>query len=235
PVEDEDEEEEEKEPNLPMMVPMADMLNHVSKHNANLEYTPECLKMVSVRHIEKGEEVFNTYGQMANWQLLHMYGFAEPFPTNSNDTADIQMSSVYKAAVQADQKLLVDKWNMLCEMEIVGEKGVFIFGQSGSLTYSELYTTLKVLCMPLQDFKEFRENEGWEEDEEDEENKMEQALSFDGLTGLSVEWKYLLHTATALTLDSYSEDVETDRRRLEDQGALTELSSRERRALHVRY
>ncbi|XP_043083568.1 N-lysine methyltransferase setd6 [Puntigrus tetrazona] len=241
PVEDEDEEEEEeKEPNPPMMVPMADMLNHVSKHNANLEYTPECLKMVSVRHIEKDEEVFNTYGQMANWQLLHMYGFAEPFPTNSNDTADIQMSSVYKAAVQvaqseADKKLLMDKWNMLCEMEIVGEKGVFIFGQSGSLTYSELYTTLKVLCLPVQDFEEFRENEGWEEDEEDEDDKMEQALSFDGLTGLSEEWKCLLHAAAALTLDSYSEDVETDRKRLEDQGALAELSSRERRALYVRY
>uniref|UniRef100_A0A8C2FUB4 N-lysine methyltransferase SETD6 n=1 Tax=Cyprinus carpio TaxID=7962 RepID=A0A8C2FUB4_CYPCA len=239
PVEDE-EEEEEKEPNPPMMVPIADMLNHVSKHNANLEYTPECLKMVSVRHIEKGEEVFNTYGQMANWQLLHMYGFAEPFPTNSNDTADIQMSSVYKAAVQAahseaDQKLLVDKWSMLGEMEIVGEKGVFIFGQSGCLTYSELYTTLKVLCMTVQVFEEFRENEGWEEDEEDEDDKMEQALSFDGLTGLSAEWKCLLHAAAALTLDSYSEDVETDRRRLEDQGALAELSSRERRALHVRY
>lgn len=56
--------------------------------------------MVTVRRIEKGEEVFNTYGQMANWQLLHMYGFSEPFPTNSNDTADVQMSSVYKAAMQ---------------------------------------------------------------------------------------------------------------------------------------
>ncbi|XP_016366894.1 N-lysine methyltransferase setd6-like [Sinocyclocheilus rhinocerous] len=231
--EPDEDEEEEKEPNPPMMVPMADMLNHISKHNANLEYTPECLKMVSVRPIEKGEEVFNTYGQMANWQLLHMYGFAEPFPTNSNDTADIQMSSVYKAAVQAAQseaaqKLLVDKWNM-CEMEIVGEEGVFVFGQSGCLTYSELYTTLKVLSMTVQDFEEFRENEGWEEDEEDEDDKMEQALSFDGLLGLSAEWKRLLHAAAALTLDSYSEDVETDRRRLE------ELSSRERRALHVRY
>ncbi|XP_016117050.1 N-lysine methyltransferase setd6 [Sinocyclocheilus grahami] len=229
----EPDEDEEKEPNPPMMVPMADMLNHISKHNANLEYTPECLKMVSVRPIEKGEEVFNTYGQMANWQLLHMYGFAESFPTNSNDTADIQMSSVYKAAVQAaqsdaDQKLLVDKWNM-CEMEIVGEEGVFVFGQSGCLTYSELYTTLKVLSMTVQDFEVFRENEGWEEDEEDEDDQMEQALSFDGLLGLSAEWKRLLHAAAALTLDSYSEDVETDRRRLE------ELSSRERRALHVRY
>uniref|UniRef100_A0A672QWQ0 SET domain containing 6, protein lysine methyltransferase n=1 Tax=Sinocyclocheilus grahami TaxID=75366 RepID=A0A672QWQ0_SINGR len=39
PVEDE---EEEKGPNPPVMVPMADMLNPVSKHNANLEYTPVC-------------------------------------------------------------------------------------------------------------------------------------------------------------------------------------------------
>lgn len=38
PVEDEDE-DEERAPNPPMMVPMADMLNHISKHNANLEYT----------------------------------------------------------------------------------------------------------------------------------------------------------------------------------------------------
>ena len=37
---EEEEEEEEKAPNPPMMVPMADMLNHVSNHNANLEFTP---------------------------------------------------------------------------------------------------------------------------------------------------------------------------------------------------
>ncbi len=64
--------------------------------------------------------------------------------------------------------------------------------------------------MPVQDFEEICENEGWEEDEEDEDDKMEQALSFDGLMGLSAEWKCLLHAAAALTLDSYSEDVETE-------------------------
>lgn len=42
PVE-EDDEDEDKDPNPPMMVPMADMLNHVSNHNANLEYTPVSL------------------------------------------------------------------------------------------------------------------------------------------------------------------------------------------------
>lgn len=239
PVEDEDE-DEERAPNPPMMVPMADMLNHISKHNANLEYTPDCLKMVAVRCIKNGEEVFNTYGQMANWQLLHMYGFSEPFPTNSNDTADVQMSSLYKAAMQAtksetNKPLLGDKWNILCEMEIVGENGVFVFGQSGCLTYSELYTTLKVLCMPPQEFEEFHENEGWEDDDGDDDDKMEHALSFVGLTALTTEWKRLLHAVAGLSLDFYSEDVETDRRLLEDQEALGQLNSRERRALHVRY
>jgi len=31
----------------------------------------------------QGDEVFNTYGELANWQLLHMYGFAEP-PSNNH-------------------------------------------------------------------------------------------------------------------------------------------------------
>lgn len=36
----EDDEDDEADPNPPMMVPMGDMLNHTSNHNANLEYTP---------------------------------------------------------------------------------------------------------------------------------------------------------------------------------------------------
>lgn len=34
------EEEEEEEPNPPVLVPLADLLNHVANHNANLEYSP---------------------------------------------------------------------------------------------------------------------------------------------------------------------------------------------------
>lgn len=45
---------------------------------------------------------------------------------------------------EAEQRLLVEKWSLLCEMEMVGDKGVFIFGKSGSLTDTEMYTTLKV-------------------------------------------------------------------------------------------
>ena len=39
---------------------------------------------------------------MANWQLIHMYGFAEPYPDNTNDTADIQMVTVREAALQGE-------------------------------------------------------------------------------------------------------------------------------------
>lgn len=38
PLEEED--EDEKGPNPPMMVPVADILNHMANHNANLEYSP---------------------------------------------------------------------------------------------------------------------------------------------------------------------------------------------------
>ena len=33
----------------------------------------------------QGQEVFNTYGELANWQLLHMYGFATPSSSNHFD------------------------------------------------------------------------------------------------------------------------------------------------------
>lgn len=56
--------------------------------------------MVATQPIPKGHEIFNTYGQMANWQLIHMYGFAEPYPDNTDDTADIQMVTVRDAALQ---------------------------------------------------------------------------------------------------------------------------------------
>ncbi|XP_039989014.1 N-lysine methyltransferase setd6 [Xiphias gladius] len=238
--EDEDE-EEEKAPNLPMMVPMADMLNHVSDHNANLEFTLDSLKMVCVRPIRKGEEVFNTYGQMANWQLLHMYGFTEPYPSNSNDTADIPITNLYKVATQEsdlDRQLVEEQWQMLRQM--MQEKGAFVFGKQGCLTDTELHTALKVLCMSKEEFSEFKENEGWEEDDEEDE-KISLAFSNEGLPGLKASWKWLIHEAARLTLRSYEDEqvegkvVDSDRALIEDKAALAGLSSRQQNALQVQY
>ncbi|KAG8012894.1 N-lysine methyltransferase setd6 [Nibea albiflora] len=238
--EDEDDEEEEDAPNPPMMVPMADMLNHVSNHNANLEFTPDSLKMVCVRPIRKGEEVFNTYGQMANWQLLHMYGFVEPYQRNSNDTADIPIRNLYEIATQGvqsdlDQQLLEEQWEMACEM--LQEKAAFVFGKQGCLTDVELHTTLKVISMSEKEFSEFKDNEGWEEDEEDDE-KISWAFSNEGLPVLKASWKGLIRETARLTTRSYrdgDEDVDADQALMEDEAAIAALSSRQQRALQVRY
>ncbi|KAK9517089.1 hypothetical protein VZT92_024982 [Zoarces viviparus] len=237
--EEEDEDEEEKVPNPPMMVPMADMLNHVSNHNANLEFTPGSLKMVCVRAIRKGEEVFNTYGQMANWQLLHMYGFTEPYRSNGNDTADVPVSNLYQVATQGVQsdvarQLAEEQREVLCRM--MQEKGAIVFGKQGCLTDAELHTVLKVLCMSKEEFSEFKDNEGWEEDEEDE---ISLAFSNEGLPGLKASWKRLIHEAARLTVRSYGDEeeeggVKSDQALMEDKAAFEGLSSREQQALQVR-
>lgn len=233
---DDDEEEDEKAPNPPMMVPMADMLNHVSNHNANLEFTPDSLKMVCVRPIHKGEEVFNTYGQMANWQLLHMYGFSEPYQSNSNDTADIPITNLYKVATQGiqsdlDRQLAEEQWEMLCQM--MQEKTTVVFGRQGCLTDTELHTVLKVLCMSSREFSEFKDNEGWEEDDEDDE-RISLAFSNEGLPGLKASWKRLIHEAARLTVRTYGEGSDSEQVLIEDKEAYAGLSSRQQKVLQVR-
>ncbi|XP_040471780.1 N-lysine methyltransferase SETD6 isoform X2 [Falco naumanni] len=235
PLEEED--EDEKGPNPPMMVPVADILNHVANHNANLEYSPQCLRMVTTQPISKGQEIFNTYGQMANWQLLHMYGFAEPYPGNSNDTADIQMVTVRKAALQrasseAQQQLVAEQWDFLCQLEMVGEEGAFVLGWDEVLTEEELSTTLKVLCMSEEEFKEYKEQDGWEDNSEEEENS---TLSNEALSRLKTPCKKLLYDSVLLTLESYGSDLKAEQDLLNNKEAYEKLSRREQQALHVRY
>ncbi|KAJ4937819.1 hypothetical protein JOQ06_002449 [Pogonophryne albipinna] len=190
-------------------------------------FTLDSLKMVCVRPIHKGEEVFNTYGQLANWQLLHMYGFTEPHQSNSNDTVDIPIINLYKVATQGVQsdlarQLVEEKWEML--LELMQEKATFVFGKQGCLTDTELHSVLKVLCMSEEEFSEFKDHEGWEEDEEKE---ISLAFSYEGLPGLNASWKWLIHEAARLTASSYGD--------WEEGGSAPEgLSSRQQRALQVR-
>ncbi|KAM6253178.1 N-lysine methyltransferase SETD6 [Porphyrio hochstetteri] len=232
----EEEEEDEKGPNPPMMVPVADILNHVANHNANLEYSPRCLRMVTTQPVGKGQEIFNTYGQMANWQLLHMYGFAEPYPGNTNDTADIQMVTVRQAALrraesEAEQRLVSEQWDFLCQLEMVGEEGAFVLGWDEVLTEEELSVTLKVLCMSEEEFKEYKEQDGWEDDSEEEEGS---TLSNEALSRLKPPCKRLLHDSVLLTLESYTSDLKAEQDLLNKE-VYEKLSRREQQALHVRY
>uniref|UniRef100_A0A8C6YFA2 N-lysine methyltransferase SETD6 n=1 Tax=Naja naja TaxID=35670 RepID=A0A8C6YFA2_NAJNA len=230
------EEEEEEEPNPPVMVPLADLLNHVANHNANLEYSPESLKMVTTKPVRKGQEIFNTYGEMANWQLLHMYGFAEAYPSNTNDTADIQMSTLLKAALQAtdtdmEEKLVLDQWNFLCHQEMVGEEGAFVIGWERVFTEEELLVALQVLTMSAEEFKEFKDQEA----KTDGKGTACLIQSVTMIPNLSAAQKKLLFDATMLTLKAFSSSLKEEETMLGDLQAYLELSRREQFALQVRY
>lgn len=49
---DSDDDEEEQR-NFPMMVPMADILNHVARNNAHLDFGKDSLKMIAIKDIKK--------------------------------------------------------------------------------------------------------------------------------------------------------------------------------------
>nr|KAF6411699.1 SET domain containing 6, protein lysine methyltransferase [Rousettus aegyptiacus] len=230
-----EEEEDEKEPNSPLMVPAADILNHVASHNANLEYSPNYLRMVATQPIPKGHEIFNTYGQMANWQLIHMYGFVEPYPDNTDDTADIQMVTVREAALQgtdveAERVLLYERWDYLCKLEMVGEEGAFVIGREEVLTEEELTTTLKVLCMPPEEFREFKDQDGWGDDKKEEDS-----LTITNIPKLKKSWRQLLRDSVLLTLQTYATDLKTEQDLLSNKEVYAKLSWREQQALQVRY
>ncbi|XP_067327036.1 N-lysine methyltransferase SETD6 [Anolis sagrei] len=228
--------EEEGEPNPPVMVPLADLLNHVANHNANLEYSPERLKMVATRPILKGQEIFNTYGELANWQLLHMYGFAEPYPGNTNDAADIPMLTLLQAALEGaktdqERQLTLEQWDYLCGLEMVGEEGAFVVGWEGVLTEEELYVSLKVLTMPAAEFKALKEPGA----AEPSARAGGQLLSKAALPALNPAWKRLLSSAALLALKAYRSDLKSEEETLQQGQTYARLSSRERHALQVRY
>ena len=61
---DDDSDDEEEVMSPPMMVPMADILNHVARNNARLTFETDALKMVAVKNIKKVSW---------NWELRDMY------------------------------------------------------------------------------------------------------------------------------------------------------------------
>ena len=48
---DRSESDAETLPNIPMMVPVADILNHIAKNNAHLDFGVDTLKMVATQDI----------------------------------------------------------------------------------------------------------------------------------------------------------------------------------------
>ncbi|KAH7889098.1 SET domain-containing protein [Phlebopus sp. FC_14] len=75
---DSDSDDDGEDPSDVAMVPMADLLNaRWGSENAKLFYEPLLLRMVTTRDIKKNEEIFNTYGDPPNSDLLRRYGHVD--------------------------------------------------------------------------------------------------------------------------------------------------------------
>lgn len=150
--------------NAPKMVPMADVLNHISKHNAHLQFDEDSWKMVAVRSIYPQEEVFNTFGFLSNSQLLQMYGFVED--NSSSDTVEIPTALFrdYPLIESCEKKwayLFHDTDGILagCDSITVGVKGI--------LSCEEVKVILKVLSMSSSEFISY-DGDSWESSSESE-------------------------------------------------------------------
>lgn len=125
---------------------------------------------------------------------------------------------------------MCERWDFLCKQEMVGEEGAFVIGCEEVLTEEELATTLKVLCMPAEEFRDYKERAGWGEEETEDDS-----LAITDIPKLQESWKRLLRNSVLLTLQTYTTDLKTDQDLLSNKEAYATLSWREQQALQVRY
>ncbi|CAE6530009.1 unnamed protein product [Rhizoctonia solani] len=98
------------------MVPMADMLNaRYGGENAKLFYEPRVLKMITTKPVAAGDQIWNTYGDPPNSDLLRRYGYVD-IPGQGLDIVELQGSLLVECAItylslsSENQKERVDWW-----------------------------------------------------------------------------------------------------------------------------
>ena len=106
--EEEENDDEDEEEGLLAMVPMADMLNHKTGYNnARLFHEPECLRMKAIKFIKASDQIYNTYGDLCNADLLRKYGFADE--NNSFDLVEINGGQVVELCCDHTDASLRDR------------------------------------------------------------------------------------------------------------------------------
>ncbi|EST09584.1 SET domain protein [Kalmanozyma brasiliensis GHG001] len=95
---DDDEDEEEQENVIDIsMTPMADMLNaRFESDNARLFYKSHVLEMRATKPIAAGEQIFNTYADPPNSDLLRRYGHVDE--PNGSDVVELDAKLILQAA-----------------------------------------------------------------------------------------------------------------------------------------
>ncbi|CEP20226.1 RMS1 [Cyberlindnera jadinii] len=99
---DEDQEDDEQvkyDGYFKSLVALADTLNaDTNQVNANLFYEPDFLTMKAVKPIAKGEQIYNTYGDHPNSELLRRYGYVE-YNGSKYDFGEVPLEIIHETVV----------------------------------------------------------------------------------------------------------------------------------------
>ena len=139
----------------PNMIPLADILNHHStKNNAKLVFGDECVEVIAIKKISKGEEILNTFGKLGNAELLQTYGYADK-ETNVYDTLPILVNTfldVMEKEEKVSDSYFQAKISLLNKTEIAHSDDFFLFDRNGMRRGPDLIQMLKILFMPEDEF-----------------------------------------------------------------------------------
>ncbi|KAI8081935.1 uncharacterized protein B0P05DRAFT_538703 [Gilbertella persicaria] len=153
---DSEEEEEEEDNGLISMVPMADMLNHKTGYNnARLFHETDSLQMKAIKDIKEGEQIYNTYGDLCNADLLRKYGFTDE--KNEFDLVEIDGPLVVEICCPDQDKAIVDR-----KIEFLMEEGAldecFVIDTTHEIPL-ELIVSVHVLSTTLDEFEKMQEKQ----------------------------------------------------------------------------
>ncbi|CAM0143114.1 Ribosomal lysine N-methyltransferase 4 [Umbelopsis sp. WA50703] len=147
---DVDSDDEEEDQGIIAMVPMADMLNHrTGFNNARLFHEPEALQMRAIKDIKAQDQVYNTYGDLCNGDLLRKYGFVDD--PNEHDIVEISGDLVRDECcpIDSSEEEKEAKVTFLLEEEALDD--CFVIESNGDIP-PELLVCVQVFMMSSQDF-----------------------------------------------------------------------------------
>ncbi|KAG8902145.1 hypothetical protein FRC00_001239 [Tulasnella sp. 408] len=153
--ESEDESEEREDTADVGMTPMADMLN--ARHG--LFYEEQVLKMISTKRILKGEQIWNTYGNPPNADLIRRYGHVDLVPMEDGSLGN--PSDVVEICADLAVKL-VDAEELAQRVDFFLEEGgddVFVIEAADDALPEDLIVFLRLLLLSPSEWRKAREKE----------------------------------------------------------------------------
>ncbi|KAI0081972.1 SET domain-containing protein [Panus rudis PR-1116 ss-1] len=164
PDEELEDEEDVEDPADVAMVPMADMLNaRFESENAKLFYEEKVLKMITTKPVQAGEQIWNTYGDPPNSDLLRRYGHVDVVPLhpplsgegNPADIVEIRADVVVAAASKSsnnDAQERVDWWLDLADDD------TFVVGTDCDIP-KDMYSLVHLLQLPRTEWLKLQAKE----------------------------------------------------------------------------